>query len=60
MVWVGRDLKVHPAPTPAMSRAAIPQLRLHRAPSNLTLRASGDGAPTASLGILCQCLTTSE
>ena len=27
-------------------------------PSNLVLNASRDGAPTASLGSLCQCLTT--
>lgn len=34
------------------------QLRPPRAPSNLTLSASRDGASTASLGSLCPCLTT--
>ena len=32
--------------------------RLLKAPSNLTLNTSRDGAPTASLGNLFQCLTT--
>ena len=35
---------------PAMHRAATCQLRLPRAPSNLALNASRDGAPTAPLG----------
>ena len=42
---VGRDLKAHPDPTPATGRAAPHQLRLPRAPSNLALSASRDGAP---------------
>ena len=46
----GRDLTDHPAPTPTMGRAAPHQLRLPRAPSNLALNASRDGAPTDSLG----------
>ena len=41
--WTGRNLKAHPAPTPAIGRA-VP-LRLPRAPSNLALSASRDGAP---------------
>jgi len=45
MAWAGRDLKVHPVPTPAVGRAAPHQLRLPRAPSNLALSASRDGAP---------------
>jgi len=45
MAWIERDLKAHTAPTPAMGRAAPYQLRLPRAPSNLALSASRDGAP---------------
>jgi len=45
MVWVRKDLKDHLAPTPAMGRAAPPQLRLPSAPSHLALSASRDGAP---------------
>ena len=45
MSQVGRDLKAHAAPTPTMGRAAPHQLRLPRAPSNLALSASRDGAP---------------
>ena len=41
-VWVGRELKAHADPTPAMGRVAPQQLRLH---SNLALSASRDGAP---------------
>jgi len=39
-----RDLKAHATPTPAMGRAALYQLRLPRAPSNLALSTSRDGA----------------
>ena len=43
---VGRALKAHSAsPPPAMGRAAPPQLRLPRVPSNLAMSASRDGAP---------------
>ena len=45
MVWVGMDLKAHPAPGPAVGRAAAHQLRLPRVPSNLALSASRDGTP---------------
>jgi len=45
MHLVGTDLPVLPAPTPAVERAAPHQLRLPRAPSNLALSASRDGAP---------------
>jgi len=38
------DLKAHAAPTPAVGRAALHQLRLPRAPSNLALSTSRDGA----------------
>ena len=41
-----------------MSRDACSYIRLLRAPSSLTLSISKDGASTASLGNLCQCLTT--
>jgi len=55
MAWFGRDLKVHPVPQPAMGRAAIQQIRLPRALSNLALNASMDGVPKTSL---LQCPTT--
>jgi len=59
MVWVGRDLEDHLVPTPlAMSRDIFHQPRLLRAPSNLALNPAREGAATASLGSLCQCLTT--
>ena len=45
MVRVGKDLDDHTAPAPAVGRAAPHQLRLLRAPSNLALSASRDGAP---------------
>jgi len=46
MVWVGRDLKAHPVPTPGHGLAAPSQVRLPRAPSNLALRTSSNGVPT--------------
>ncbi|KAK4830027.1 LOW QUALITY PROTEIN: hypothetical protein QYF61_008365 [Mycteria americana] len=45
-------------PLPAMSRDIFSWIRLLRAPSNLTLNVSRDGASTTSLGNLCQCFTT--
>jgi len=43
-------LKTHPAPTPSHGGRAVPhQLRLSRAPSNLALNYSRDGASTGSL-----------
>ena len=56
MVWVQKDLKEHPVPNPAVGRAALHQLRLPMAPSNLASSASRNGAPTASLG---SCATAS-
>jgi len=47
MPWVGGDLKAHPVPTPCHGLDAHHQTRLLRAPSNLTLSTSRDGAPTA-------------
>ena len=41
-----------------MSGEIFHQTRLLRAPSNLALNSSREGAATASLGSLCQCLTT--
>jgi len=46
---VGRDLKVHPVPTPCHGLAAPYQVRLLRAPSNLALGICRDTASTASL-----------
>uniref|UniRef100_A0A8V0YXK1 Lipoyl synthase, mitochondrial n=1 Tax=Gallus gallus TaxID=9031 RepID=A0A8V0YXK1_CHICK len=64
MARVGRDLKYHQAPT-SLSQAGLPtstlntaRARLPRAPSNLALNTSRDGASTASLGSLFQHLTT--
>jgi len=47
MAWVGRDLKDHVVPTPCHRLVATHQLRLPRAPSNLALSTSRDGASTA-------------
>jgi len=59
MVWVGRDLIDHLVPTP-LPWAGTPshQTRLLKAPSSLALNTAREGAATASLGNLCQCLTT--
>ena len=43
--WKGPGSTHHPNPTPAMGRAAPHQLRLPRAPFNLALSTSRDGAP---------------
>jgi len=59
MIWVGRDFKDYLVPTPAMGRDTFHQTRLLKAPSSLALNTSREGAATASLGNLCQCLTPS-
>jgi len=43
---------------PAVGRDIFHQTRLLRAPSNLAFNTAREGAATASLGNLCQCLTT--
>ena len=43
---------------PAMGRDTFHQTRLLKAPANLALNTAREGAATASLGSLCQCLTT--
>ena len=53
--WVGRGLKAHPAPTPAMGWLP-PSAQAARGPSNLPLSTSRDGGGTASLG---SCATAS-
>ncbi|KAK4828550.1 hypothetical protein QYF61_027519 [Mycteria americana] len=59
MVSKGKDnlgyLKSH---HPAMSKDIFNSIRLLRAPSNLTLNVSRDGASTTSLGNMFQCFTT--
>ena len=50
MAWAGKDLKTHPIPVPCCGQGCHHQLMLPRAPSNLVLNTSTDGAPTASLG----------
>jgi len=57
MDWVGREFEDKPEPTLYHGLVATRQIRLLRAPSNLALNVSRDGASTASLGSLCQCLT---
>ena len=54
--WFG--LEVIQFQPPTMGRAATHQTGLPRAPSNVALNSSRDGAPTASLGSSFQCLTT--
>jgi len=53
MAWVGRDLEDHPVPIPSHRLVVPHQIMLPRAPSNMTLSTSRDGAPTTSLGNLC-------
>jgi len=53
MIWV----KDHLVPTP-LPWAGTPSTRLLKAPSNLALNTSREGASTAPLGNLFQCLTT--
>jgi len=53
MVWVGRDLGGH-----LVQSDIINQTRLLRAPSNLALDVSRDGALTTSLGNLGEGFTT--
>ncbi|KAK4830182.1 hypothetical protein QYF61_008973 [Mycteria americana] len=48
------DLPQQVSNPPAMSRDIFNEIRLLRAPSNLTLNVSRDGASTTSLGSLCQ------
>ncbi|KAK4812466.1 LOW QUALITY PROTEIN: hypothetical protein QYF61_026459 [Mycteria americana] len=48
----------HLVQAPCKSRDSFNQIRLLRARSNLTLNVARDGASTASLGNLGQCLTT--
>uniref|UniRef100_A0A8V5G4Q3 Uncharacterized protein n=1 Tax=Melopsittacus undulatus TaxID=13146 RepID=A0A8V5G4Q3_MELUD len=53
------DLRAHPVPTPAMGRDTFHWSSLLQAPvSNLALNTARDGAATASLGTLCQRLST--
>ena len=56
--WLGLKgtLKPSQLQRPVMGRVATHQTRLPRAPSNLALNTSEDGAPTAFLGSLWQCL----
>ena len=58
--WVRleRTLKLTQSQSPPVDSAATHQFSLPRAPSNLALSTSRDGASTASLGDLFQCLTT--
>jgi len=56
MVWVGRDLKDHQAPTTCYGLVGPHQLRLPRAPSILALGTSRGGTPQLS-GQQCQSIT---
>jgi len=51
-----RDLKDYLVPAPCCGQGCHPAAQLPRAPSNLALSTSRDGAPTASLG---SCATAS-
>jgi len=55
---LGGTLKIISFQTPAMGRDTFHQTRLLRAPSSLALNTATEGAVTASLGNLCQGLTT--
>lgn len=59
MVSVGKSLKDHlgPAP-PAMGRATFLHRRLLKAPSNMAVNTTTNGAFITSLGNLFQCFTT--
>jgi len=58
MIWVGRDLTDHLAPTPpAMGRDTFHWTRLLKAPSSLALNTAREGEATPALGNLFQCLT---
>jgi len=57
-VWVGRDLRDHPAHPPAMGRDISRQPRVLRAPSSLALNPAREGAATAPLGSPGQSLAT--
>mgnify|MGYP001853022146 CR=1 FL=1 len=58
MAYVGKDLNDHWTPTPCHELVATHQLRLPKASSSPALNPSRDGALTAALGNLCQCLTS--
>ena len=58
MAWVEKDYNDHQFQPPAMCRVTNQQTRLPRATSSLALNAFRDGASTASLGNLFQCVTT--
>lgn len=55
MLWAGRDLEEHLVLTPCHGQR---HLSLDQLSSNLAFNTSRDGAPTTSLGNLCQCLIT--
>lgn len=56
MVWVGRDLKAHLAPTPCHGQGHPPPDQVAQIHIQPGLNTSRDGASTSSLGSLC--LTT--
>ena len=58
MAWVENDHSDHCFNPPAIGRVTNHQTRLPRATSSLALNVSRDGASTASVGILFQCVTT--
>ena len=58
MAWVAKEHSAHPVPTPCYVQVTNQQPRLPRATSSLALNACRDGASTASLGNLFQCIST--
>jgi len=57
MVWVGRDLKSHPATTLCHGQGCLPPAEAAEGPIQLGLEHSGMGHHSFS-GQLCQGLTT--
>jgi len=55
--WMEGTLRTIEFQTPSLGSDVPQQLRLPRAPSNMALNTPSDGASTASLHTLCQCLT---
>lgn len=58
MVWARKDLKDHLIPTPHHGKGHLPVDQVVQTPSNLPLITSRDGAFTAPLRNLFQCLTS--
>lgn len=58
MVWIGRDLKIHAVQPPCCGQSHLLLDQAAQGPSSLALNISNDGESTASVGNLCEGLTT--